>query len=123
MGKRFISSSHFSVAKARTLRCRMTDAERKLRSLVRNNLLGVKFRRQVPIGPYIVDFFCFSAKLAVELDGNQHYTATGKEYDFHRAKFLQARGVTVLRFSNREFLANQDGVMQVIWEHAQKKGR
>ena len=59
----------------------------------------------------------------MELDGSQHYTATGKEYDFHRDKFLQTQGVTVLRFSYREFLANQDGVMQVIWEHAQKKGR
>jgi very-short-patch-repair endonuclease len=120
MGKLLITSSQSSTAKARALRRTMTEAERKFWSLVRNNHLGVKFRRQVPIGPYIVDFFCFSAKLAVELDGSQHYTEEGKEYDFHRDKFLQAQGVTVLRFSNREFLTNQDGVMQVIWEHAQR---
>jgi very-short-patch-repair endonuclease len=116
MGKRFITSSQFSVAKARALRRTMTDAEKKLWSLVRNNRLGVKFRRQVPFGPYIVDFFCFSAKLVVELDGSQHYTAEGKEYDFHRDEFLKTQGLKVLRFSNREFLTNQDGVINVIKE-------
>jgi very-short-patch-repair endonuclease len=121
MGKRFISSSQSSTAKARALRRRMTTAEKKFWSLVRNNHLGVKFRRQVPIGPYIVDFFCFSAKLAVELDGSQHYTEEGKEYDFHRDQFLEAQGITVLRFSNKEFLRNQDDVMQAIWESVHKK--
>jgi very-short-patch-repair endonuclease len=121
MGKRFITSSQSSIAKARLLRYSMTEAEKKFWALVRNNRFGVKFRRQVPIGPYIVDFFCFSAKLAVELDGSQHYTKEGKEYDFHRDQFLKAYGVTVLRFSNREFLENQDGVMQTIWERVNKK--
>jgi very-short-patch-repair endonuclease len=94
----------------------MTVAERKFWSLVRDNRLGVKFRRQVPVGPYIVDFFCFSAKLVVELDGSQHGTAEGKKYDFHRDQFLKAAGITVLRFSNKEFLVNQDGVCRVIQE-------
>ncbi len=119
MGQRFISSSRSSIAKARALRRRMTVAERKFWSLVRNNRLGVKFRRQVPFGPYIVDFFCFSAKLVVELDGSQHYRAEGKEYDFHRDQFLKSHGLTVLRFSNKEFLANQDGVCMVIQERLQ----
>jgi very-short-patch-repair endonuclease len=121
MGKRFITSFHSSIAKARALRRTMTEPEKRLWALVRNNRFGVKFRRQVPIGPYIVDFFCFSAKLAVELDGSQHYTEEGKDYDFHRDQFLKAYGVTVLRFSNREFLENQDGVMQTIWERVNKK--
>jgi len=121
MGKRFISSSQSSTAKARALRRRMTTAEKKFWSLVRNNHLGVKFRRQVPIGPNIVDFFCFSAKLAGELDGNQHYTAGGKAYASHRDQFLEVQGVTVLRFSNKDFLRNQDGLMRVIWESACKK--
>lgn len=116
MGKRFITSSQSSIAKARALRRTMTDAEKKLWSLVRNNRLGVKFRRQVPFGPYIVDFFCFSSKLVVELDGSQHYRTEGKEYDFHRDEFLKAHGLTVLRFSNKEFLANQEGVCQLIQE-------
>lgn len=116
MVKRFITSSQSSIAKARALRRRMTIAEKKLWSLVRDNRFGVKFRRQVPFGPYIVDFFCFSAKLVVELDGSQHDRAEGKEYDFHRDQFLKAHGLTVLRFSNEEFLANQDGVCQVILE-------
>jgi very-short-patch-repair endonuclease len=116
MGKRFITSSQSSIAKARALRCKMTVAEKKFWSLVRDNRFGVKFRRQVPFGPYIVDFFCFSAKLVVELDGSQHDEAEGKEFDFHRDQFLKAHGLTVLRFSNKEFLANQDGVCQVIQE-------
>lgn len=116
MGKRFITSSQSSIAKARALRRKMTVAERKFWSLVRDNRLGVKFRRQVPFGPYIVDFFCFSAKLVVELDGSQHYRAEGKEYDFHRDEFLKAHGLTVLRFSNEEFFANQEGICQVILE-------
>lgn len=119
MGKRFITPFQSSIAKARALRRTMTNAEKKLWSLVRNNRLGVKFRRQVPFGPYIVDFFCFSAKLVVELDGSQHYWAEGKEYDFHRDEFLKAHGLTVLRFSNREFSTNQDGVCQAIQEQLQ----
>lgn len=99
----------------------MTETEKRFWSLVRNNRLGVKFRRQVPVGPYIVDFFCFSARLVVELDGSQHYTTEGKEYDFHRDQFLNAHGLTVLRFSNKEFLLNQNGVMQVIWESVHKR--
>lgn len=99
----------------------MTQAEKKFWSLVRNNRLGVKFRRQVPIGPYVVDFFCFSAKLVVELDGSQHYTVEGKEYDVHRDEFLKAHGIRVLRFSNKEFYVNQDRVMQTIFESVQNK--
>ena len=121
MGKRFITSSQSSTVKARALRRTMTNAEKKFWPLVRNNHLGAKFRRQVPIGPYIVDFFCFSAKLAVELDGSQHYTEEGKENDFHRDAYLRLYGVTVLRFLNKEFLANRDGVMKVIWECKHKK--
>jgi very-short-patch-repair endonuclease len=121
MGKRFITSSQFSISKARALRQKMTVAERKFWSLVRGNRLGVKFRRQVPIGTYIVDFFCFSAKLVVELDGSQHYRAEGKEYDFHRDEYLGAHGLTVVRFSNKEFLANQDGVISVIRERVRDK--
>jgi len=99
----------------------MTPAEKRFWLLVRNNHMGVKFRRQFSIGPYIVDFFCFSAKLVVELDGSRHFTREGKEQDFHRGQFLQALGITVLRFSNKEFLANQEGVMRLIWESSHKK--
>jgi very-short-patch-repair endonuclease len=121
MGKRFFNSSQTSIAKARALRRTMTRTEKEFWSLVRNDHLGVKFRRQVPIGPYIVDFFCFSAKLAVELDGSQHYTKEGKGYDFHRDQFLKAYGVTVLRFSNKEFSDNQGGVMKIIWERVHNR--
>lgn len=99
----------------------MTEPERRLWVLVRNNRLGVKFRRQVPFGHYILDFFCFSAKLAVELDGRQHYTPEGKEYDRNRDAFLRMYGVNVLRFSNQEFMKNSEGVLEVIRECVQKK--
>ena len=98
----------------------MTNAEKKFWAMVRNRRLGAKFRRQVPVGPYIVDFLCLSANLVVELDGEQHHTAEGKEYDFHRDQFLREQGLTVLRFSNFEFSANQDGVMLRIWEFVHK---
>jgi very-short-patch-repair endonuclease len=117
MGKRIAASSHSSPTKARALRRGSTEAEKRIWTLVRNNRLGVKFRRQVPIGPYSVDFLCCSTNLVVELDGSQHYTPEGREYDLHRDEFLNAYGLRVLRFSNKEFFVNQDGVMLRIWEH------
>ena len=87
MVKRFITSSHSSVVKTRSLRRTITETEKKFWPLVRNNRFGVKFRRQVPIGSYIVDFFCVSSKLVVELDGSQHYTAEGRSMIFTEINF------------------------------------
>jgi very-short-patch-repair endonuclease len=97
----------------------MTDAEKKLWSLLRNNRLGVKFRRQVPYGPYILDFYCVKARLVVELDGSQHYTAEGKRRDAKRDAYLRSDGLDVLRFLNDEVLSNEEGVEQVIYEKVQ----
>jgi adenine-specific DNA-methyltransferase len=77
-------------------------------------LLGVKFARQVPIGPYIVDFCSRERKLIVELDGGQH--AAHADYDAGRTVFLQALGYRVLRFWDNDTLANTDGVLQRIAE-------
>jgi very-short-patch-repair endonuclease len=117
MGKHFLKYPHSSVAMARRLRREMTDAERKLWSLLRSNQLGVKFRRQAPFGPYILDFLCIKAKLDVELDGSQHYTDTGRRRDARRDEYLRSNGLKVLRFSVVEFLQNPDGVLQAIYEH------
>jgi very-short-patch-repair endonuclease len=98
----------------------MTDAERKLWSLLRNNRLGVKFRRQVPYGPYILDFYCVKARLVVELDGSQHYTPEGRQRDAIRDAYLRNDGLEVVRFLNDEVFVNEEGVEQVISERVQK---
>jgi very-short-patch-repair endonuclease len=98
---------------ARGLRRRQTDAERRVWTRLRDRrLLRVKFVRQLPIGPYIVDFCCREAKLVVELDGGQHATATA--YDAERARFLERLGYRVLRFWDNEALGNTDGVLERI---------
>ena len=100
---------------ARGLRQRQTDAERRLWARLRDRrLLGAKFTRQMPIGPYIVDFCCREAKLIVELDGGQHSARAA--YDAGRTAFLQALGYRVLRFWDNEALSNTDGMLQRIAE-------
>jgi very-short-patch-repair endonuclease len=98
---------------ARRLRRRQTDAERRVWARLRDKrLLGVKFVRQVPIGPYVVDFCCRERKLIVELDGGQH--AARAVYDAGRTAFLQAQGYLVLRFWDDEALRNTDGMLERI---------
>ncbi|HEY7652296.1 MAG TPA: endonuclease domain-containing protein [Methylomirabilota bacterium] len=98
---------------ARGLRRRQTDAERRLWARLRDRRLhGAKFARQVPIGPYVVDFCSRERKLIVELDGGQHAMRAGD--DASRTAFLEALGYRVLRFWDNEALANTDGVLQSI---------
>ena len=98
---------------ARGLRRRQTDAERRLWARLRDRrILGAKFARQVPIGPYVVDFCCRERELIVELDGGQH--AARADYDAGRTAFLQAQGYRVLRFWDNEALRNTDGVLERI---------
>jgi very-short-patch-repair endonuclease len=98
---------------ARGLRRRQTDAERRIWARLRDRrLLGAKFARQVPTGPYIVDFCCREQKLIVELDGGRH--AVHADHDAARTAFLQALGYRVLRFWDNEALSNTDGVLQRI---------
>ena len=106
-----------SVGKARAFRRTMTDAARKLWSRLRNNQVGVHFRREVPKGSYFCDFLSVSAKLVVEVDGSQHYTTKGLVHDKKRDDFLGKEGYTVLRFSDGDVLKNIDGVVETIYEH------
>jgi very-short-patch-repair endonuclease len=76
--------------------------------------LGLKFRRQHPLGRYIVDFYCAERRLAVELDGGQHFTVEGQAYDRRRTEYLAARGVRVLRFTNRELFEDTDRVLEML---------
>ena len=98
---------------ARKLRKNMTDAERLLWRHLRNRELGgYKFRRQRPIGPYIIDFVCLEKKLVVEVDGGQH--AGQLELDVKRSDYLKEKGYRVLRFWNNEVLKETESVLTVI---------
>jgi len=121
MNKSFPKPPNTPLQKARELRRNMTESERKLWHSLRDNQLGVRFRRQVPVGHYIVDFLSRKCKLIVELDGSQHYSKKGLIYDSERDDYLQKRGFLVLRFSDRELLTNNQGVRQIIYEHIQNR--
>ena len=98
---------------ARSNRKNPTDAERKLWSQLRNRqLMASKFRRQVPIGSYIVDFLCLESKLVIELDGSQHLTQI--QYDQTRTRYLESQGYRVIRFFNDEVLQNMEGVLERV---------
>jgi very-short-patch-repair endonuclease len=98
---------------ARRLRGDSTDAERALwRRLRDRRLEGRKFRRQVPMGRYIVDFFCLEAKLIVEVDGGQHDWERAK--DEVRTQYLESLGFRVIRFWNNDVLGNITGVLEQI---------
>ena len=100
-------------ARATALRRAQTDAEQRMwHFLRRRHLRGYRFRRQVPVGPYILDFFCIEARLAIEIDGSQH--ASARTYDERREKFLADCGIRVLRFWNNEVLQQTDAVLQVV---------
>src|SRR5580700_7674180 len=102
------------LARSRALRRDSTEAEKRLWSILRNrNLDGHKFRRQVTIDSYVVDFICIAARLIIELDGEQHADAR-KRYDYKRTQDLQACGFRVLRFWNGEVLRGTEGVIQEI---------
>lgn len=103
---------------AKDLRGGSTDTERILWSHIRaKRLEGLKFRRQHPIGKYIVDFICLERKVVVELDGGQHTEPEKKEYDSERDYWLKQEGYRVLRFWDNEVLLNTKGVLEVIREN------
>ncbi len=98
-----------------------TDAERRVRRLLRDRRLnGFKFRRQVPVGPYIVDFLCVASRLIVEADGSQH-DQNGR--DKVRDAYLASQGWKVLRFWNPDVLQNRESVLDTIFAHAGSPSR
>ena len=107
-----------SLQRARDLRQVAPDSEKRLWFHLRGGRLhGLKFRRQHPVPPYIVDFCCVAARLVVELDGSQH----GPEPDRMRTRFLGRRGYRVLRFWNNEVLDDLDAVLEVIHATARQR--
>jgi very-short-patch-repair endonuclease len=101
--------------RARTLRQEMTKAERIIWYAVRAHRLdGASFRRQTPIGPYIVDFVSHAAKIVIEIDGGQHFEDRQEARDAKRDAYLASKGYRVLRFSNLDVVSNRSGVVSVI---------
>ena len=101
------------VDRARRLRQNQTDVEKKLWSLLRNRqLLGCKFRRQHPIGRYVVDFCCLEKKVVIELDGGQH--AQQRTHDSERTLDIENQGFRVFRFWNNQIIENPRGVFERI---------
>jgi very-short-patch-repair endonuclease len=113
MAHRVISSRQRS--RARALRHDMTSAERCIWSRLRaHRFQGFSFRRQAPIGPYIVDFLCPDARLIIEIDGGQHAVQTNR--DAVRDAWLREQGFVVLRFWNNDVLTNLSGVLHRVAE-------
>lgn len=99
----------------RDLRRNQTEAEKALWKHLRNKgFLGLKFFRQYSAGDYILDFYCPTRKLAIELDGGQHATDETKKYDKTRTEYLKSLRIKVLRFWNNDVLQNLDGLLEEI---------
>jgi very-short-patch-repair endonuclease len=99
----------------RELRRNQSDAERALWAKVRDKqFFGMKFFRQYSIGPYILDFYCPTVKLAVELDGGQHNQSDKRERDVARSEYLKAQGIDVMRFWNNEVLLDIQSVLSKL---------
>ena len=95
----------------------MTEAEHQLWYHLRSRRFnGSKFRRQVPISHYIADFFCFSSRLIVELDGSQHQNPEHVTYDEKRTAYFNSLGYRVIRVSNEEIFYNISGVLEIIFK-------
>ncbi|HVW72602.1 MAG TPA: DUF559 domain-containing protein [Rhizomicrobium sp.] len=110
----------FKLGFAKYLRSNSTDAERRLWRLLRAKQLGgFRFRRQQPIGPYIVDFFCPAARLIIELDGEHHGTENKIKEDANRTRWLEDRGYKVLRFPNAAIL--KESILESIWHEVQNR--
>ncbi len=98
----------------RKLKNEMTEAELLLWKYIRNDSLGVRFRRQYGIGNYITDFYSPSIKLVIGLDGSQHFTPEGLEYDKIRENFMKSLEIKTLKFNNSDVLTNIEGVLEDI---------
>jgi len=104
-----------ATTRARRLRRDATKAEKKLWYLLqRGQMARLSFRRQHPLGRYIIDFYCSPLKLAIEVDGGQHNELAHKAQDECRSQWLRGKGVTVLRFWNNDVLQNIEGVWDEI---------
>jgi len=113
-----------NIEKCRNLRKNQTDAEKKLWAVLRNRqMAGTKFRRQVSIGRYILDFYSPKYRVGIEADGGGHYEDKENQRDKLRTKELSILGIEMLRFNNLEILNNIEGVCEVIEQTIEDKKR
>jgi len=98
--------------RARELRRNQTLFEAKLWAMLRDNRIGPAFRRQHPVGPFILDFYCPDLKLGIEVDGAQHFEQ--QAYDARRTRYLNAKGIHVIRFTNGDVLKGMEAVSEII---------
>jgi very-short-patch-repair endonuclease len=104
-----------ALTRRRALRRNISQAEAALWAHLRGRrLAGFKFRRQQPCGPFILDFFCPARRLAIELDGGQHFEPRAERSDARRSRFIAARGIDVLRFSNAQVFREREAVLLAI---------
>lgn len=109
------ATPEYLLKNARDLRQAQTDAENHLWFYIRNRRLGgYKFKRQYPLAPYILDFYCPEKRLAVELDGGQHFSEEGLAQDAKRDRFVAQEGIQILRFDNRQMLLETEAVLERI---------
>ncbi len=119
MGGNKLPEQSDMIKRARELRANATDVERLLWTCLRKRqIAGYRFRRQAPMGRYIVDFVCYEKQLAIELDGGQHKKQA--QYDAERTEWLESQGFTVLRFWNNQVLNELEGVKLTIYRHLTK---
>lgn len=99
------------------LRKTLTEPEMRLRALLRWRLPreSTHFRRQMAIGPYVVDFICLGARLVIEVDGDQHGEDRALRYDAERSAWLEAQGLRVLRFTNRQVMTEGEMVIDTLY--------
>ena len=108
-----MEQNHTMLRRSQYLRKNMTKEERHLWYDFLKTY-PVQFKRQYSIGPYFVDFYCYKARLIVELDGSQHYEPVGIDYDRERTFYLEEQGLSVLRFSNRDVMEQFRSVCEAI---------
>ncbi len=99
---------------ARKLRGNMTEAEQRLWEFLKSKPSGFKFRRQHPLGIYILDFYCHKLRISIEVDGGYHFTAEQKAKDAERTAYVTNLGITEYRFTNEEILVNLDKSIEFI---------
>ena len=113
-----------AVSRARVLRRILTPPEARLWLYLRGKKLdGLKFRRQHPVGPYVLDFYCAEAKLAVEIDGRQHADPERSEHDARRTAWLATQSIAVLRIAAEDVRTSLDGVLTLIRTKAEDRVR
>src|SRR5258706_3419563 len=107
---------------ARDVRHEATDAEKRMRRVLRDRRLsGFKFRRQYPVEGYIVDFFCARCRFAIELDGGQHDEGANRAYDERRTEKLESLGIQILRFWDNQVLKETEAVVGTIYRELMER--